>query len=157
MNQRQAYKTRQKSLAGSESTCTGTPTEKGAALSAALAPPSTPRNSVSVLLLPGDGVAHRYSMNLHVYSAFTLRSAHKRSLYTPCIYSILPYMGNNTYANLNFDVCTIVTARCTLLAPLRGAYELLVLHIIYITYVWPDTVLYTPEMAKQANLRGHYF
>ena len=33
-------------------------------------------------------------------------------------------LPNNTHANLNF---AIVTAHCTLLAPLRGAYELLLL------------------------------
>ena len=85
--------------------------------------------SVSVLLLPGDGVVHRYPMDLYMYSVFTLCS-HTLDLYA-CIY-MYPYVGNITYANLNFNACTIVTARCILLAPLCGAYELLVVSLAHL-------------------------
>ena len=131
-------------MAESENTCTGTPTEKEAVLSAALVPPLTPKSkrkhAAASRRWRGSSVPHGFPRVQCVYS--TQRS-HALALYA-CIYSILPYMGNNTYANLNFVVRAIVTAHCILLTPLRGAYELLV-HVKHFctTVSAPMALMYT--------------
>ena len=113
-------------MAENESTCTGTRTEEGAALSAILAPPSTPRSKRKCAAASrrwcGSLVPHR---SPRVQCVYLTQCSHALDLYA-CIYiCILPYMDNNTYAKLNFEVRTIVTTCFILLTPLCGAYELL--------------------------------